>query len=133
MTAIYDESHPTYTTFVFIVAPVNLVCLNPIAFLLLERYKSHVASSVSEADRDTPLLGCEEEQGSPSTDSKVDVNPVSKSKEEQPEPLKGSPLARIAVNVITNPIVLMTVLGVAYNLALGTTVPAALKLPLQVR
>ena len=34
--AIYADSHPEYLKYIYLVAPISLVCLNPIGFLMME-------------------------------------------------------------------------------------------------
>ena len=39
MKALYEESHPEYLQYIYLVAPISLVLLNPIGFTMLEIHK----------------------------------------------------------------------------------------------
>lgn len=39
MQALYEKSHPQYLNYIYLIAPVSVVILNPIGFLLLETQK----------------------------------------------------------------------------------------------
>lgn len=39
MKALYEESHPEYLQYIYLVAPISLVLLNPIGFTLLEIHR----------------------------------------------------------------------------------------------
>lgn len=36
MKALYDRSHPDYPAYLYLMAPISLAILNPIAFVLME-------------------------------------------------------------------------------------------------
>ena len=45
MKAIYKNIHPEYVDYIYLFAPVTLVCLNPIGFFLMEIHKQHNTSN----------------------------------------------------------------------------------------
>ena len=36
MKAIYKDSHPEYLKYIYLMAPISLVCLNPVGFFMME-------------------------------------------------------------------------------------------------
>jgi hypothetical protein len=83
--SLYGKTHPEYVSYLYLLVPVSLVMLNPIAFVMMELAKR-----------------------------KSDEGPSFKM------------LGSIALNVITNPVVLMTSLGVAGNFIFSHSVPTVL-------
>ena len=83
--SLYGKTHPEYVSYLYLLVPVSLVMLNPIAFVMMElmKRKSDEGSSIK-------LLGT------------------------------------IALNVASNPVVLMTALGVAGNFIFSHSVPTVL-------
>lgn len=84
LSAIYGDSHPEYASYMYLLAPISLVILNPIGFIILE------------------------------------VNRVnSNDSQNSPEGAESRPRWRIILQVIqsifTNPIIIMTILGMLSN------------------
>ena len=97
LAAVYDENfHPEFIQYVYLLAPISLVILNPIGFVLLEwngrrRTESLSNSSLTEDDA-TPRRS------------------VAKM------------MLRVFVGVLINPIVFMTLLGLIFNLSIRSDV-----------
>ncbi|XP_052096043.1 integral membrane protein GPR155-like isoform X1 [Mytilus californianus] len=94
--ALYDKSHPQYLNYIYLIAPVSVVILNPIGFLLLEIQKKREG---------------------------VDVE-VSKSiNDSGPKSGTCALILHVIKGVITNPIVFMTIIGIAGNFILRRNLP----------
>jgi predicted permease len=87
--AIYGASHPEIPMYLYLFAPISLVILNPIGFVLMEIGKNGENDSNGDGSRN-----------------------LSKVK-----------LLQIAKNVVTNPIIFMTVAGIIANFVFGQTLP----------
>ncbi|CAG5127485.1 unnamed protein product, partial [Candidula unifasciata] len=85
--ALYGKTHPEYLKYLYLIAPISLVLLNPIGFTLMEIHKHHAIHDESRG------------QGFRRATMHV---------------LKG---------VVMNPIVFMTVIGVAGNFIFSGSVP----------
>ena len=45
--AIYGQSHPEYSSYMYLLAPISLVILNPIGFIILEVGRANASNSGS--------------------------------------------------------------------------------------
>jgi polyferredoxin len=100
--ALYEKTHPDYASYLYLMAPISLVILNPLGFVLMELSKhdscavnrpgTHESSAATELSR---------------KNSKLQV------------------AGAVAKSIILNPIVLMTALGIVGNLVFSHTLPAA--------
>ncbi|KAK3108383.1 hypothetical protein FSP39_006715 [Pinctada imbricata] len=92
--ALYEESHPEYLKYIYLIAPISIVFLNPIGFTMLEIQKRKTiiaeASSSSEGQRSTSML---------------------------------SMGFHVIKGVITNPIVFMTLIGIVGNFIFKENIP----------
>lgn len=107
--ALYGQSHPQYPSYLYLMAPISLVILNPIAFLFMELGKRRFQKSLELID----------ESLSESNSSPV----VSLRKKES----STSIALNILVKVLFNPVVLMTTLGIIGNLVFRQDLPAILE------
>ncbi|KAG0722565.1 Integral membrane protein GPR155 [Chionoecetes opilio] len=95
--ALYGKTHPEFASYLYLVAPISLVLLNPLGFILMEIGKRRVRAE-QEA-------GCEAGQSE-----------------------AGCRLAlHIARDVLLNPIVLMTTLGIVGNFVFSHSLPTILE------
>ena len=108
--ALYSKSHPEYPSYLYLVAPISLVVLNPVAFLLMELGKRKEANQASQ-----PLLEDEEFEPQPSS-------PHAGKKESS-----SRVGLQILANVLINPVVLMTTLGIAGNFIFRACLPVILE------
>ncbi|OPL33447.1 hypothetical protein AM593_10544, partial [Mytilus galloprovincialis] len=94
--ALYQESHPQYLNYIYLIAPVSVVILNPIGFLLLEIQKKREGDKVevSKSINDS---------GSKSGTCAL--------------------ILHVIKGVITNPIVFMTIIGIFGNFILRRNLP----------
>lgn len=90
--ALYAKTHPDYVNYLYLLAPVNLVILNPFGFVLMEVGRQS----------------------------------------DSPGHSKCGTVMKIARNIATNPIVLMTSLGIAANLLFDHQLPSIIDDILQV-
>lgn len=103
--ALYSQSHPAYPSYLYLMAPISLVILNPIAFLFMELGKRR-AEMMSLA-----------------------LNPMndsSDSNRQKPESTSYLILS-ILVKVLFNPVVFMTTLGIVGNLVFHQQLPIVLE------
>lgn len=84
--AIYEKTHPEYALYLYLMAPISLAILNPVAFVLMEinKQKEITQSITNEDDRKKQL-------------SKIRV------------------LKQIFKGITYNPVLVMTVLGILGN------------------
>ncbi|KAK5638085.1 hypothetical protein RI129_012380 [Pyrocoelia pectoralis] len=94
--ALYKDSHPEYASYLYLVAPINLAILNPVAYVLLEINKQRTDNE--------PLL---------SLSDSTNVRPKKRC----------TLVVSIMKSIFTNPIVAMTILGILGNLIFKHNVP----------
>lgn len=84
--AIYEKTHPEYALYLYLMAPISLAILNPVAFVLMEinRQREMFQSLTNEEDRTKQL-------------SKIRV------------------FKQILKGITLNPVLVMTVLGILGN------------------
>lgn len=103
MEALYKNTHPDYTTYLYLMAPISLAILNPISFVLME----------IEMRRRPPTMNLNiNESESSSEDSNGN------SAKEQLRMV-----ASVARNIFFNPIIAMTVLGILGNVIFEHQIP----------
>ena len=95
LSAVYNEAyHPEYIQYIYLLAPISLVILNPVGFFLLEfnrrRQTEDAIATPSSRDNQTGLRM----------------------------------VARVVLGAVANPIVFMTLLGLIFNLAFQGHAPA---------
>lgn len=100
--ALYGKSHPEYAGYLYLVAPVNLIFLNPIAFMMMEISKQKEVERLQmEADGAKGL--------------------------QYERPKMVVVVRRVLKGILFNPIIIMTVLGICGNLAFHHCVPTILE------
>lgn len=94
--ALYSKTHPEYASFIYLMAPINLAILNPIAYVLMEVTNLQIKSK-EQTPPVSPTLRCPQPSNEP-----------------QSKALRGKCLVVIHTirSIIMNPILLMTLLGV---------------------
>ncbi|XP_060070719.1 integral membrane protein GPR155-like [Ylistrum balloti] len=116
--ALYETSHPEYLKYIYLIAPISVVFLNPIGFILLEIQKRRTqtlkdsSGSHSQGTDSDLLLG----SGS-STQKKMEMTPHTSTVMVAVHVFKG---------VISNPIVFMTIIGIIGNFVFKHDLPAVL-------
>lgn len=106
--ALYSQSHPEYPSYLYLMAPISLVILNPIAFLFMELGKRRLRGS-SNALEDSSDPSSTSVTTSQNTESSTSI------------------ALNILVKVLFNPVVLMTTLGIIGNLVFHQDLPAILE------
>lgn len=109
--ALYKTTHPEYANYLYLMAPISLAILNPIAFVLMEIGKRRAAHNSEQL-----LINDGELPNSSSIHNE-----------------RFKMIASVAKNIILNPIILMTILGVLGNFIFKHKVPLYLKGTLEVR
>ena len=88
MKALYEDSHPEYLQYIYLIAPISLVLLNPIGFTLLEIHRQKQDTSHQRR--------------------KIAVS------------------LHVIKDVLLNPIVFMSVVGIAGNFLFKQNVPVVI-------
>lgn len=86
--ALYEDSHPEYLQYIYLIAPISLVILNPIGFTLLEIHKQKQDTSHQRR--------------------KITI------------------VLHVIKDVVLNPIVFMTMVGIAGNFLFKQNIPAVI-------
>lgn len=102
--ALYKRSHPEYKNYLYLVAPVNLIFLNPIAFIMMEISKQKSMENEEMQNRSIKGFG--------QTYERPGVTTVMK---------------RVMKGVLLNPVIIMTALGIIGNLVFSHCVPHTLR------
>ncbi|XP_050299819.1 integral membrane protein GPR155 [Anthonomus grandis grandis] len=102
--ALYKSTHPEYASYLYLVAPINLAILNPLAFVLMEIHKKRALQEDEEA-----LLNQEV----------VSIN----SSECAHHRKRCKMVVTVMKNIFFNPIIFMTILGIAGNVIFKHQVP----------
>ncbi|KAJ9580870.1 hypothetical protein L9F63_023951, partial [Diploptera punctata] len=97
--SLYQKTHPDYASYLYLMAPISLAILNPLAFVLMEISKRKNSAQAH------PAIGPAE----PSTKSN-----------------KLHMVILVIKGIISNPVVLMTGLGIIGNIAFNHHLPVAL-------
>ncbi|KAK3108918.1 hypothetical protein FSP39_018620 [Pinctada imbricata] len=94
--ALWGETHPEYLKYIYLIAPISVVFLNPIGFALLETQKRKLADNENLHD-------------------------ATKGASKVPKALKL--LLHVIKGVVTNPIVFMTMIGLVGNFIFSQKIP----------
>lgn len=103
MVALYRKTHPEYASYLYLMAPISLVILNPFGLILMELSR-HGNSAINQPGNHESIGGTELS----SRNSKLQA------------------VGAVAKSIMLNPIVLMTALGVVGNLVFNHKLPVAL-------
>ncbi|KAL4703296.1 hypothetical protein ACJJTC_015428 [Scirpophaga incertulas] len=87
--AIYEKTHAEYALYLYLMAPISLAILNPVAFILMEINKQKENAQYSQMHNET---------------HKVDIS-------------KFKLLKQITKGILFNPVLVMTILGIIGNIA----------------
>jgi len=101
--ALYQKTHPDYASYLYLMAPISLVILNPLGLILMELSK-HGNIAFNQPGSHESIGGTELAR----RNSKLQV------------------VGAVAKSIILNPIVLMTALGIVGNLVFNHKLPVAL-------
>ncbi|XP_052804651.1 integral membrane protein GPR155-like [Mya arenaria] len=101
--ALYEDTHPEYLQYIYLVAPISLIFLNPIGFVLLEIHRRR-----HDTTRRASMA-------------------LTHSSQLLPAPTNTCHLAlHVAKNVLSNPIVFMVIIGIAGNFVFKQKIPNVL-------
>ena len=132
--ALYQDSHPEYLSYIYLISPISLLILNPIGFTLMEIHR-HYSQDVTPATLETAgdVNGRRQRQDSTrSTDSVRSWGGHGPSGDHNEEGLKkeertwSRALLKVARGVLLNPIIFMTAIGIAGNFVFEQKVPTIL-------
>lgn len=131
--AVYEKTHPDYLDYIYLLAPISLVILNPIAFLLME------ANEILTERRNRKKNNClaidsetsEVESDSKESDELDSIKVIKPSTSEQiktpKKQLTSSDLIKSTIwSTVSNPIVFMTVVALIANVILKQHIPRIL-------
>lgn len=116
--AIYSQSHPEYLDYIYLLAPISLVILNPIAFLLMEA--NELIYSQFKYKKET------QSESDSSNSSDTEIKFVNSKRNNIIMPSRNNKFSLIKSTLwstISNPIVFMTLIGLISNLILGQKIP----------
>lgn len=124
ISSLYSQSHPSYSKYLYVLAPIQLVILNPVGFFMMEIQKQdnlldphqrrQSIASILSVTSVTSTTSIESSMNQPSADrSKGIIIPV----------LKG---------ILSNPIIVMTFVGIGWNLAFTSHIPPLIDRALEV-
>ncbi|KOB69592.1 Uncharacterized protein OBRU01_07978 [Operophtera brumata] len=85
--ALYEKTHPEYALYLYLMAPISLAILNPVAFVLMEIHKQKEQSQAITGPGQPAISLC-----------------------------TGKLLKQIAKGIVYNPVLVMTVLGIVGNI-----------------
>lgn len=102
MAALYNGIHPEYAKYIYLMAPISLAILNPLAFILMEISKRR--RRTSEGDQ---LLV---QDGDITNNQNVNGD-------------KFKLAVMVAKNIFFNPVILMTILGILGNVIFHHKIP----------
>lgn len=127
--ALYQKTHPEYASYLYLMAPISLVLLNPIAFILMEVEKMQRGNlqnrQLNSAQTSSTAMMTTNATNS-NTSSMESANPPTTPS----NPFKM--VLSVIRNVLLNPIVAMTILGIGGNLLFNHQLPVLLRPILQV-
>ena len=114
--ALYQDHHPEFVQYIYLFAPISLALLNPAAFLSLE-----IQRNGGVKNRESPTHNIEggvvDQESTPSTPSEGAGHGNK----------QGRVIAwRVLKGFITNPVMVMSVLGIAANFAFQRRLPPTL-------
>lgn len=103
VSAIYNATHSNYAMYLYLMAPISLAMLNPIAFVLMEINKQNEIQQSPDASPNEPKRIC-----------------------------KLKMVKQIVKGIAFNPILVMTILGIIGNLIFKHKIPIYIEGLLQV-
>lgn len=145
--AIYSDSHPNFINYIYLIAPISLCVLNPIAFFFLElnehwsklkeqEHVKDVEGSNIEEQSDNESSVQEAHTSADSTTNSFDRSlsyefvtaPKSKMNSIEPKKMSRRKLLKHTLwSTIKNPIVFMTFVGLIVNLIFDQKIPALIE------
>lgn len=130
--SLYADSHPSFISVIFIVAPVSLALLNPLGFIMigLDRAQVEPQPSLSAATTTSSALitaaSCSQlptsrtvSRGPGTTETTDDSTSMSRRRIKSPrdgQRHRGNLVRRTMARVLRNPVVVMTFTGLLWNL-----------------
>lgn len=147
--ALYQDTHPEYLNYIYLISPISLLLLNPIGFTLMEIHRhrtphSDTASALcgssdnvgecGAGDKITPAKntqrGSRKRQDSTRSNGSLSGQTVpsggSSVSPPPPPPSCGKAALLVAQGVLLNPIVFMTAIGIVGNFVFDQQVPRIL-------
>ncbi|XP_065582586.1 lysosomal cholesterol signaling protein-like isoform X2 [Artemia franciscana] len=122
VTALYQQTHPDFPNYLYLVAPISLVILNPIGFFMMEMQKKRDKEEDSNCSHEHTRLLTENLSSS--------LPPLPTLTSPPHVPTSASTVTvffTIMKNVFLSPIVLMTILGIIGNFAFQKSLPVVLE------
>jgi predicted Na+-dependent transporter len=122
VSALYKDVHPEYASYIYLLAPISLAVLNPIAYIMMEVTNLQNKNKTDELSPPTSPVRC------PQADASSSSGEPSRRKI-----LRGKCLVIIHTlkSIFLNPILLMTLLGVLGGIVFKNDLPKSLSSILQ--
>lgn len=128
--AVYGNSHPEYAKYLYVMAPISLVLLNPLGFLCME-VGERLRESRRLAQKIIPIQQADASTGNDNQLSrKVSTSSsgsLSSSNHSRSHANRCKIFLTVWKNMLFTPIVAMTVMGIAVNFLCDHQIPAILK------
>lgn len=140
--ALYQNTHPEYLNYIYLISPISLLLLNPIGFTLMEihRYHSQHAAEATSVPENSPDGGSDNADGDQvgnghrgrrtRQDSTRSNGSVTGNADQGggsiPPPPMGKAALQVVKGVVLNPIVFMTAIGIVGNFVFRQKVPSVL-------
>ncbi|KAF2359702.1 Membrane transport protein [Trinorchestia longiramus] len=132
--ALYGVSHPDFPSYLYLLAPISLVFLNPLGFILMEVGKNIQATrsstrqqtlhSSSSADGDNVNSTSDNASMTSASSDRPDNPVVPPESRRKPSVLKKFQfLTKTLKGIVLNPVVTMSILGILFNTLFGGRMP----------
>lgn len=142
---LYQETHPDYLNYIYLIAPISLCILNPFGFILMEIHRRKLAHQIDANKQEhgdatngsagvdhSPERRCSQvsqrhssgSEGGKGTWPESDGRGSGNKPQEEPSLVRG--VLHVAKGVFLNPIVFMTAIGIVGNFIFKQKVPSIL-------
>lgn len=109
--ALYQRAHPEYASYLYLMAPISLAILNPIGYVLMEISKMQATAAAAVTD------------SSSVAERRMSACPQIAEQQQQNANHKYVLIMKTIRSILFNPILFMTVLGVAGGVAFPNGLP----------
>ena len=123
MQALYKDSHPEYLTYIYLLAPISLLLLNPIGFALMElqrHFSQHASGPAGEGQEES---SSRQHRKDSTPGSHLSHSHADRRDEERKW---WQVIGQVIRGVLLNPIVFMSAVGIAGNFIFQHNIPETL-------
>nr|CAH0112507.1 unnamed protein product [Daphnia galeata] len=131
--AVYGNSHPEYAKYLYVMAPISLVLLNPLGFLCMEvgerlkESRRNSQQSIQQQQQQSDVSSIESDGQLSRKVSTSSTTSLSSANQKRAKTNGCKIFLSVWKNMLFTPIVLMTVMGIAVNFLCDHQIPAILK------